>query len=376
VTATTVGTLGSSRRAVVDGSGRVVAPEGARWELDWWIGAEDRRHLPEREASLRQRRPGVAPAVETAVRVPSGDALHRVYAAGGSADLVIVEIENDSPIPFAAGLVVRGHEGRTPATAVDGRRLVVDGEPAVILPRPPLRRETDDGDAVVYPVAHRTTLRFAVALGSLSDADADEAPLPDLDEVSRGWSAQLDRGMRVDIPDEGFLHAVDCARADLLLARTDAAVVAALEDWGFDAEFRQAWPRLRFRARRRARRRTTAPGTWSEVQAARDEGSDAARFLLALRRLLVQETGDGVDLLTDLPAEWVGSGIEVHDAPTRRGLVSYAVRWHGDRPALLWKCEHAFRLRAPGLDPSWATDRAEGEALLSPHHIGISRSSG
>ena len=46
------------------------------------------------------------------------------------------------------------------------------------------------------------------------------------------------------------------------------------------------------------------------------------------------------------------------------------MRWHGDRPALLWELaphdDRPVRLRASRLDPTWSsTDRA-GEALLAP----------
>ena len=64
--------------------------------------------------------------------------------------------------------------------------------------------------------------------------------------------------------------------------------------------------------------------------------------------------------------------VEVHDAPTRWGRVSYAVRWHGARPALLWHLEQRegvagpWRITAPRFDPSWSTTEARGEALLAP----------
>ena len=70
-------------------------------------------------------------------------------------------------------------------------------------------------------------------------------------------------------------------------------------------------------------------------------------------------------MVVELPTEWRGQGVEVHDAPTRAGRVSYAVRWHGARPALLWECERPVRLTAPGLDPAWSTREARGEALLA-----------
>ena len=48
-----VGFLGGDRFAVVDDAG-AVQPERAGWELAWWIGADDRWHLPEEEVAVRQ----------------------------------------------------------------------------------------------------------------------------------------------------------------------------------------------------------------------------------------------------------------------------------------------------------------------------------
>ena len=100
----------------------------------------------------------------------------------------------------------------------------------------------------------------------------------------------------------------------------------------------------------------------------------AAEFVTAGRELLVtDEPAAGgtasVALLSVLPEEWYGQGIEVHAAPTEAGLLSFALRWHGDRPALLWQLTvHAdlagVRIRAPGLDPSWSSVEARGEALF------------
>ena len=70
---------------------------------------------------------------------------------------------------------------------------------------------------------------------------------------------------------------------------------------------------------------------------------------------------------------WFGASIEVHDAPTGAGDLSFAVRWHGPRPALLWELtprralgeSPAPLIRAPGLDTEWASREPRGEALLS-----------
>jgi hypothetical protein len=85
----------------------------------------------------------------------------------------------------------------------------------------------------------------------------------------------------------------------------------------------------------------------------------------------VREIPGGVALASLVPDRWYGQGWEVHDVPTAAGHVSYAVRWHGDRAALLWEVrQHPgvgnVRLTAPGLDPSWSTDERRGEALLGP----------
>jgi GH15 family glucan-1,4-alpha-glucosidase len=102
-------------------------------------------------------------------------------------------------------------------------------------------------------------------------------------------------------------------------------------------------------------------------------GWAAADFLSFVRSMLVREIsgGRGLALCSMLPETWHGHGLEVHDAPTAFGRLSYALRWHGDRPALLWELDpHEdvgdVTLVAPGLDPAWSASELSGEALLSP----------
>jgi hypothetical protein len=90
-----------------------------------------------------------------------------------------------------------------------------------------------------------------------------------------------------------------------------------------------------------------------------------------VRNVLVREVEGGLALVSMLPDEWVGQPLEVHDAPTHHGRLSFAVRWHGERPAVLWELEpHAgvgqVTLTAPGLDAAWSSTELRGEALLSP----------
>jgi len=411
---TRVGVLGSTHQALVDDRG-AITPDGARWQLDWWVGADDRWHVPAREAAVRQTLVGDAPVVETSLRVPGGDAVHRAYGVGGPAGLVAVEIENASGAPFVAALVLGPTPaGRMRAVGTRGSWVTVDGRPALRTPRPAMRWAAGMGGdafemvdagraqestfngvggrgvrievALLHPVAHRTRLRCALAVGrpgrSVPVEAVDLALLPDPASVAAGWDAQRQRGMRVALPDPRLQQAVDAGRAALLLAvdarrRPRSEEVAALEDWGFDGEAVAAWRRLGIRARARASHRAPDPTPWSSIRTRLASASSTftwpdgpAPLLGSVRDLLVgagvrTSNEDSAALLVELPVEWRGQSLEVHDAPTRVGLVSYAVRWHGARPALLWECERPIRLSAPGLDRAWSTTESRGETLLA-----------
>jgi hypothetical protein len=151
--------------------------------------------------------------------------------------------------------------------------------------------------------------------------------------------------------------------------------MVALEDWGFDDEAQREFEHLGFLDRRRVTHRPVDAAPWSHIEALLADLSPTltfpegpAPFLNHLRSLVAFERPDHtVELLTHIPPDWFGHPIDVTDAPTRGGRVSYAVRWHGSRPALLWQCsELGLRLHAPGLDAVWMTDQQSGDALLAP----------
>jgi hypothetical protein len=85
-----------------------------------------------------------------------------------------------------------------------------------------------------------------------------------------------------------------------------------------------------------------------------------------LRRRLLLEDGANLTLLPALPPAWRGQPLDVRAAPTRLGPVSYSVRWHGERAALLWELPAGVHASSPGLDPTWSTDASRGETLLAP----------
>src|SRR5438874_12573983 len=142
---TMVGNVGSPWEPIVDQRG-LVTPWFDGWSLDWWIGADDRWHLPSREAGVRQSLVDSSPVVETLLRVPGGDAAHRAYAVPGRGpgdDLVVVELEHRSPVPFVVALSVRPYnpEGLAVVERISshGDVVTVDGRPAILFPKPPAR---------------------------------------------------------------------------------------------------------------------------------------------------------------------------------------------------------------------------------------------
>ncbi|HEY1738109.1 MAG TPA: hypothetical protein VGI86_05335 [Acidimicrobiia bacterium] len=363
-----MGVLDAPTVAFVRGEGTIEVPD-ARIELGWSLYT-DRWHA-ELATSTRQHAIDGMPVVETRAAVPSGDVVHRAYAVTGPPASVVVEIENASPGPVAVALRVRGDRA-----AADIAELVRAA--------PGWREVEVNGDAtsLIWPLPHRASVRAVVALAGRVPSALDVRALPAPDDVVRGWSALLARGARVEVDDEALQHAVDGARAALLLRigrdrpRPTVDDVVALEDWGLDAEAVAAWERLSIRDRRRAARRTPIADGWMTVRAglASAPGGvpvEPARFLRAVRDVLVTDAeadaqGPTVALFPAFPAEWLGRAVAVHEAPTRHGAVSGALRWHGSRPALLWTAPHGVTVRAPALDPSWSSDAAEGEVLLAP----------
>ncbi|HEX2564474.1 MAG TPA: hypothetical protein VHK25_11185, partial [Acidimicrobiales bacterium] len=266
---TAVGNLDSPWEAIVDPRG-LVTPWFDGWSLDWWVGADDRWHLPSREVAVRQRLVADTPVVETAMRVPGGDVIERVYAVRrssteGGGELVIAELENATRVPVAVALAVRPYnpEGLSVIERLglhEGTTVTVDGRIAMLLPKPPSRVAAStfhDGDsagivmsgaagerwggtvrdpaglaqaAFVYPLAHGTTLRVAMPLvaerrtrrrgvARRRVADAPDLPkaLPPAEVVARGWQSQSARGPRLVLPDDRLAAAVDANRRFLLL---------------------------------------------------------------------------------------------------------------------------------------------------------------
>lgn len=273
-----VGTLGRPLRAAVDPRGLVSPAEGS-WSLDWWVGGEDRWHLPAREGTVRQRLVDDAPVIETAMRVHGGDVVQRVFAVVGDEGepWLVMEVENRTSAAVALAVAVRPWSpiGAAPigAVGVADEWLVVDDVPSVALPQAPWRvYAAAEGDepvvaqvlaggastldhrrtcaagraelAAVVPLPHTLVARMAVPLAapvrrSRRSATPPQRPatLPAASEVAAGWAAVAARGPRLELPDPALAAVVAAARRHLL-------GVPAGEDllwWGGGAVDLTAW---------------------------------------------------------------------------------------------------------------------------------------
>ncbi len=284
----------------------LAGPVGGCWSLDWWVGAEDRWHLPSADAAVRQRLVGATPVIETSIRVPGGDVVVRHWCrpeAGRAA--LVVEVANESAAPVAMALVLRPWHpsgvGRIDEVAVVAGRLVASASlpgagagaldagasaGALGADRPPRqcalgrdgevaatvlanaadavgdRSRRADGDAagaLVWPLAHRSSLRATVTAGPTRPeggvrgrhrgspvgqraAMAQPDPSgPDADQVARAWSVRAAQTTRIDLPDGALASAIGAQRLRLLLAAGPADEPSAVLDAGAHVPAGSAW---------------------------------------------------------------------------------------------------------------------------------------
>ena len=254
-----LGVAGGGPVATCDGGGRIrtTAPHGTPLVADVWFGGATGWVRPASDATLRHRTIEGTPVVETVVRVEGADVIRRTYATvGPGGPLVATEITVEGRLPVAVAFLWRRSDGRPLRVHVDGATVSVDDVPVVVGPRAPgAVRAADGADdvaarlgtegfddagplvAVVWPLAHGSTTRFALA--PLPPGEIVPAGLAAADQVVRGWIRQLDGGTRVDVADPVALARLraDVAAALVLAPNSaDAAVAAVLDDWGHHAD--------------------------------------------------------------------------------------------------------------------------------------------
>jgi len=379
----TTGVLGGRWRASVTEWGGIV-PWRDETPLQWHVAADDRWHSPEREPAVRQVTVGGTPVTETRVRIPDGDAVQRVHSVPDHGGLTLIEVENASPLPIAVAFTHgRLLSGRRPSTQIEGIEL-------------------PEG-SVVFPVGHHASVTVAIAHDGRA-AGPLPSGLPTAAGVARGWTSIVERAGRLLVPDVVAAERVVRERCELALggpANPDDDPVAFLlgvgqlvrmgekpEPWAPDvAAAAEAVARgmsadvaasaamraaaLVFRA---AGDQRAVGDLEAMVRFARivdqplptSAPTDTARWLWWTETRLVRPTADGAALLpSGLPAAWMGEHFEVYGLPTGTGgTTSFALRWHGERPAVLWEQTPPNGvLTSPVMAAEWRTDQPKGETL-------------
>lgn len=395
------GVLGDEWRAVVTECGDLVDARG-NFVMRWFVAADDRWHRPADEVAVRQRNVDGSAVVETRIRVPGGDVVETVWStiASDGRRFTAVEFANESSMPVAI--------------AVTGKKLVT-ARPIEPAPAPGL--EIDELVRVL-PVAHRTNVRVFVA----HDDRAGDWPTgcSEAGEVGAGWLAVVGRAGRVSVPEliggrsvAELVAATRCRMAlesiadvadpierllmidersrmnldqdDLVPTVIEAAelVLGRARSGGGDAlgirlaltaahrllrsDPRAATDLVSSVARWRKNRAENFPEAWGAIDAS-GPLVDSGRRLPAevADRLVRWTTGNTATLVPDgLPRSWWGSSCEVFDlAVGSSHRVSFAIRWHGERPAVLWEISGppGLVLRS-GADENWSTTQERGEAL-------------
>jgi hypothetical protein len=78
--------------------------------------------------------------------------------------------------------------------------------------------------------------------------------------------------------------------------------------------------------------------------------------------------GGAAVLRFGVPRMWLGVNMECHRiVASPEHKVSYGLRWHGEKPAVLWETSGPFGLRldAGATDAAWHSVDATGDALLA-----------
>ena len=390
--------------------------------LRWFVAADDRWYRPSRETTVRQREVSGVPVIETRIKVPGGDAVQRVYGVADFGGAIVVEIYNDSSLPFAVAFD-RGDIAamREPSpTGVQGIDLPVG--------------------SVVFPVGHHATMRIAILIGDLErnlerKISAQELEsLPSFEQVERGWLAALRVASRVDVPEASWESILTTQRCKLLLAgggETSDGVSSSGDDfvdlildraervklgdkpeqwvdevalatesvirrcaknrdakWFEDRaivsagmvlnragetrgqkDIAQAWSRVVSDA--------AGAGAFSSLS---DVGAAISRDHLAsfsgVRQIawvesqLVAQRRDNVIEICPrgIDGAWLGANFECHRlVASPEHLISFAVRWHGEKPALLWEIDGppGARVAASAVDGTFSSTEMRGETLLS-----------
>jgi len=241
------------------------------------------------------------------------------------------------------------------------------------IPNAPIEGIDLPDGAFVLPIGHAASVRVGIAHTPGAATGTLPTGLPSVTQVVHGWTTLTERASRLVLPDAWASHVLDvtATRCDLLLGDgiptaaddpagfavalgelvrmgepadawlpelVDAVAAIARAGWAWDNDIALAAAgrvlaaageerALRDLARIAGRRMAPAPRL--------AEAPEGVRRVAWVERALVS----GATILPDgWPAGWLGQSWEAYGLPTLgTSTVSLGVRWHGERPAVLWE---------------------------------------
>ena len=403
-----LGIRGGGWNAIVNERGSIRLNDGSP-VLDWHIAADDRWHDPSTEPSVRQTRRAGVPVIETRLRIPGGDAIQRVYAVADAGGLVVVEITNESTVPIAVAF--------TRPDVISSRTPSPRGAQGIELPT----------GSVVFPVAHGSTLRVALR-AAMHVANVDVERLPSFEQLQKGWLKAVEQAGYVIVPEGAVAPLVARLRSDALVlsgheiedwgigaggdcANDPVAYILTLQEllrMGEKLNGDSAQIRVDHAARlaqcvetllKDHKKSSVLPwdveralfaaqfvfARMGESRAADDVAAAQLRMSSAAEPPNVMPTGIRASAWVEekmvamqrdgsvqifgrgIPRLWLGANLECHRvAAGPLHTVSFGIRWHGEKPALLWEVAGpaGIKLTAGKCDPTWTSVEATGETLL------------
>jgi hypothetical protein len=407
-----LGIRGGGWNAIVNERGSIRFSDGSP-VLDWHIAADDRWHDPSTEPSVRQTRRAGVPVVETRLRIPGGDAIQRVYAVADAGGLVVIEITNESTLPIAVAFTRSDVvSSRTPSPrGAQGIELLAG---SVVFP-------------VAHGSTLRVAVCAPLNVANES-ANVDVERLPSFEQLQKGWLKAVEQAGYVIVPEGAVAPLVARLRSDALIlsgheiedwaigaggdcANDPVAYILTLQELlrmgekltGDPAQIRvdhaarlaQAVETLLKENRKSSilpwdveRALFAAQFVFSrmgENRAADDVAAAQLRMSSAAeppnvmptdiraiawveeKMVAVQRDGSVQIFGRGIPRLWLGANLECHRVSAGAlHTVSFGIRWHGEKPALLWEVSGpaGVKLDAGLCDPTWSSVEPTGETLL------------
>jgi hypothetical protein len=398
--------------AIVNERGSVRLNDGSP-VLDWHIAADDRWHDPSTEPSVRQTRRAGVPVVETRLRIPGGDAIQRVYAVADAGGLVVIEITNESTLPIAVAF--------TRPDVVSSRTPSPRGAQGIELPADSVVFPVAHGSTL--RVALRAPKYVANAVASV-----DVERLPSFEQLQKGWLKAVEQAGYVIVPEGAVAPLVARLRSDALVlsgheiedwaigaggdcANDPVAYILTLQEllrMGEKITGDSAHIRIDHAARlaqcvetllKENKKSSILPwdveralfaaqfvfARMGENRAADDVGAAQSRLSSAAeppnvmptdiraiawveeKMVAMQRDGSVQVFGRGIPRLWLGANLECHRVSAGPlHTVSFGIRWHGEKPALLWEVTGpaGIKLDAGLCDPTWSSVEPTGETLL------------